>query len=79
MLLPCDEEDEEPIIDGVVPSASASSGPLDEYATRSLPEPDDEDPEGDCAGWEAVAEDGVPLDDNWPGEEARSEAPPDVD
>lgn len=79
MLLPGDEEDEEPIVDGVVPSASASSDPLGEYATWPLPELDDVDPEGDCPGWEAVAEDGVPLDDDWPGEEARKEAPPGVD
>lgn len=79
MLLPGDEEDEKPIVDGVVPSASPSSGPLGEYATRPLPELDDVDPEGDCPGWEAVAEDGVPLDDGWPGEEARREAPPEVD
>lgn len=78
MLLPGDEEDEEPIVDGVIPSASESD-PLGEYATRPLPELDGEDPEGDCPGWEAVAEDGVPLDVDWPGEEARSEAPPDVD
>lgn len=78
MLLPCDEEDEEPIVDGVVPSASAS-GSLGEYATPSLPELDDEDPEGDRPGWEAVAEDGVPLDDDWPGEEVLREALPDVD
>lgn len=92
MLLPGDEEDEEPIVDGVVTPASASSGPPGEYAiralpvledergassgspgeyaTRSLPELDDVDPEGDCPGWEVVAEDGVLLDDDWPDEGA---------
>lgn len=70
MLLPGDEEDEEPIVDGVVTPASASSGPPGEYATRSLPELDDVDPEGDCPGWEVVAENGAPLDDDWPDEGA---------
>lgn len=79
MLLPGDEEDEELLVDGVVPPASVSSGPPGEYATRSLPELDDVDPDGDCPGWEAVAEDGVPLDDDRPGEVARREVPPDVD
>lgn len=77
MLLPGDEEYEEPIVDGVVPPTSAFDS-LGEYATRPLPEFDGEDLEGDCPGWEVVAEDGVPLGVDWPGEEARSEAPPDV-
>lgn len=37
------------------------------------------DPEEDCPGWEAVEEDGVPLDGDWPDKGAVWEVPPDVD
>lgn len=79
MLLPGDKEDEEPIVGEVVPPATAPFDPLGEYATRPLPEFGEVDPESEFPGWEAVVEDGVPLDDDCPGEEARREAPPDED
>lgn len=82
LLLPCDKDDEEPIVGEVVPPASSAPfGPLGEYATRPPLGFDEVDPEREgFPGWEALAEDGVPLDDNdWPGEEALGEAPPDED
>lgn len=80
VLLPGDEVDEELVVEGVVPPEVVSSGPPGgEYAIRALPGLVDVDPEADCPGWEAVAEDGLPLDRDWPDEGAGGEVPPDVD